>query len=406
MSAFQGVKINKVKGGLLRKQPTNDGVVLLIISSAVAATGLAVKTAAKLLTLDNAEDLGITAAYDDTNNILAHYHIDEFFRVAPQGTLYVILDDGTLTADEIKAAIRENDGIDGIAIARNNITAVADFPAYKGTYQTLVSELRGEGIYIGFVLVEGNVFDGATAIAAYPDNRNDAAPDVAVVAVQDPVIRALKAAYAGMAAVGTAAGALAVRSVNENLGSIDIQTKPDAFKGNTSYPLTDLGRGRWLTAVLQNGVAVSSLSVAEKKELDDKAHIFAGSYVGIDGVFFSNSGTGDLITSDYAYIENNRVWSKAASLLRAALLPRVKGNVLKDADTGNILEREAKDLELLGLNALNLMTAAGEISGADVYIDVEQQLSQDIPLEVKAEVVSNGILFDIVVNLGQVNSIS
>lgn len=406
MSVFQGVQVNKVGGGLQRKQPSTDGVALIIIGAGVATGSLAAKTVAKLLTLQNAEAIGIDAAYDDTNDILAHYHIDEFFRVAPQGTLYAVIDDGTLTNTDIKAIIREHTDITGIAVARNSNVAVADFPAYKAGYQSLVTDLRTEGINLGYVLVEGNVFDAGTAVGAYPDNRDDNAPDVAVVAVQDPLIRLLKPAYEGLAAVGTALGGLCVRNVNENLGSVDIENKPAGFKGNISYPLTDLERGRWLGAVLQNGVDVNVLSLNEKAELDNKAYIFAGRYVGIAGVYFSNSGTSTEITSDYAYIENNRVWNKAASLIRTALLPRVKSNVLKDAETGKILQREATDLEILASNALRGMESKGEISGSDIYIDTDQVLAQDTPLEVRAQIVSNNILFDIVVNLGQVNSVS
>lgn len=404
MGAFDGVKVNQVNGGLQRKSPSTDGVMLLVIAGAVAATGLAVKTALKLLTLKNAEDAGINAGYDDTNNIHAHYHIDEFFRVAPQGTLYVVLDNGTLTSEDIKVIIRKNSEISGFAIARNDATTIVDFPAYKGAYQNIITELRAENHYVSFGLVEGN--DSATAtIGAFPDNRADSAPDIATVSVQDPIIRALKTEYEGLAAVGTALGGMAVRKVNENLGSVNIESKPDGFKGNVTYPLTNVGRQRWLGAVLLNGMDVEVLSAAEKADLDTKAHIYAGSYVGLAGIFFNNSGTGTVITSDFAYLENNRVWNKAARAIRQALLPRVKSNVLKDPETGFILEREAKELEVLAENALQVMEAAEEISGKDVYINPEQAIAQDVPLEVRAEVVSNGILFDITVNLGQVNSI-
>ena len=150
MGAFDGVKVNQVNGGLQRKSPSTDGVMLLVIAGAVAATGLAVKTALKLLTLKNAEDAGINAGYDDTNNIHAHYHIDEFFRVAPQGTLYVVLDNGTLTSEDIKVIIRKNSEISGFAIARNDATTIVDFPAYKGAYQNIITELRAENHYVSF----------------------------------------------------------------------------------------------------------------------------------------------------------------------------------------------------------------------------------------------------------------
>lgn len=406
MAQFDGVTVNQLNGGLGRRNPSTDGVMLLVVHEAVAATGLAVNTAKKLLSLQNAEDVGIDASYDDTNSILAHYHIDEFFRLNPDGTLYVVLADGSFTDAMLQAIIRSNTDIRGIGIARNNITPVVDFSAYIGGYQNLVDSLKAEHIYVDAVLVEGNVFSDATAVAAYDDLRTEDAPNVSVIAVQDPAIRALKAAYEGMAAIGSALGMLSVRGVNEQLGSVNINNKPNYAKGDSTYPLTNNGRGRWLSAVLQNGVAVSSLSTSEKTALTTKGYVFAGSYAGLAGVFFSSSPTCTLASSDYAYIENNRVWNKAARALRQALLPRVKGNLLKDADTGNIRATEVKELEQLGKNALAAMEASEEISGSDVYIDPSQNPQEDTPLVVKAQVVANGIIYDISVDLGLTNSIA
>ncbi|MBK5213365.1 MAG: DUF2586 family protein [Flavobacteriaceae bacterium] len=405
MGQFDGVTVNQLNGGLGRRNPSSDGVMLLVVHAAVAATGLAVNTATKLLSLQNAVDKGIDASYDDTNNILAHYHIDEFFRLNPDGTLHVVLADVSFTDVMLKTIIRENSDIRGIGVARNSIVAVIDFSAYIGGYQNLVDELKLEHVFVDAVLVEGNEFSALTAVGDYDDLRLEDARNVSVIGVQDPAIRAIKAAYAGHAAIGSALGMLSVRSVNEQLGSININNKPNYAKGDSTYPLTNNGRGRWLSAVLQNGVAVSGLSGTEKTSLTAKGYVFAGSYAGLAGVYFSSSPTATLLSDDFAYIENNRVWNKAARALRLALLPRVKGNILKDATTGFLRNTEVKDLEQLGKDALTAMEASGEISGSAVYVDPEQNPAEDTPLIVKAQVVANGIIYDIVVDLGLTNSI-
>jgi hypothetical protein len=406
MGQFDGVTVNQLEGGLGRKNPTSDGTMILIVNSAVAATSLAVNIALKLVALQNAEDVGIDASYDDTNDILAHYHIDEFFRIAPDGTLYVVLADGSFTDAMLQTIIKDNSDIKGIGIARNDDAELADFSAYVGGYQNLVNTLKTEHYPIDFVLVEGNEFDNAVAPATYADMRTEDAGNVSVIAVQDPAIRALKAEYAGHAAIGTALGSLSVRSVNEQIGSVNINNKPSYAKGQSTYPLTNTGRGRWLSAVMQNGVAVSTLSRSEKSVLTTKGYIFAGGYAGLAGMFFSSSPTCAMASSDYAYIENNRVWNKAARLLRAALLPRVKGNLLKEVDTGNIRATEVKELEQIGKSALEGMEASGEISGSGVFIDPAQNPQEDTPLVVKAQVVANGIIYDISVDLGLTNSIT
>lgn len=403
---FKGATVNRLQGGLGRTNPTNDGICLLVIGGAVAATGLALKTAKEFLTVENAEAVGIDPSYDDTNSILAHHHIDEFFRISPNGNLFVVLDDDTMTDAELKDILKANSEIKMVGFVRNAAAAIVDFPAYLAQKQAIVDDLRAENRNVSAVLVEGNVFDDQTLVAAYPDNRTEAVDNVSVVIAQDPIIAALKAAYVNYAAIGTALGALSVRGVHENMGSVDIENKPSPYKGNRDYPLTDTARSRWLSANLQNGNPFSGLSATEIQALNDKAYIFVGNYNGYAGLFFSDSHTATESASDYSRIENNRTWDKGADLLRSALLPRVKGNLATNPETGSISAVEAGELERLGLDALTGMITAGEISGADVYIDPSQTLTNDDPLQVKAQLVKNNIIHEITVELGLTKKLS
>ena len=408
--AFKGVSVNQINGGLGRKNPTADGVCLLIIGGAVAATGLALKTAVELLTVENAEAIGINASFDDTNDILAHHHIDEFFRLSPNGNLFVVLDDDTITAAEIKAIVTANQEIKAIGFVRNaaKVTVPAlDLPTLVAGYQTMVNELRVANRNIASVLVEGGEFTLATLISAYVDTRATyISKNVSVVIAQDPVIRAIKTAHETYAAIGSALGMLSVRSVNENLGSVDLENKPSIAKGQRDYPLTDIARKRWLTAGLQDGKDFNTLSATEITALNDKGYVFVGFYNGYPGFYFSDSHTAIDSASDYSRIENNRVWDKAADLIRQSLLPRVKSNLLIDPTSGFIRDAEAAELETIALNAVNQMTAAGEISGAGVYIDPQQDLSSDADLKVKGQVVFNKIIHKFDVDLGLTNKLS
>lgn len=402
---LEGVKVNRQNGGLNRKNPSTDGVCLLIIGGAVAATSLALKVAKELISVEDAVALGIDPAYDDTNDILAHHHIDEFFRVNPNGNLFVVLDDGSLTTANIKNIVKDNASIKGIGFVRNAALAPADMDVYVSAYQTMVTELRAESRNISSVLVEGGVFDDETLISAYPDARAYEAENVSIVIGQDPIIRAVKTEHETYAAIGTALGAFSVRNVNENLGSVDIEKKPSAFRGNSNYPLTDGTRQRWLGAKLQDGRDFSSLTTVEIKALADFGYILIGFYNGYPGYYFTDSHTCTESASDYSRIENNRVWDKAAALGRTALLPRVKSNLLKDPTTGFIREIEATELEQLAETAIGTMEAAGEISGVSIYIDPAQDLSNDTPLKVKGQVVFNDIIHEMEFDLGLTNKL-
>lgn len=401
---LNGIQINRLNGGLNRRNSSTDGVCLLVIGGAVAATGLALKTAIQFISRSEAEAVGITPAYDDTNKILAHYHIDEFFEGNPNGNLYVVLDDGTLTIAQIKAFVKQFSEIKAIGFVRNAAAAPADMEAHVKGYQTLVDDLSAESRNISSVLVEGSVFNNGL-ISAYPDARAYASEKVSIVIAQDPIIRALKPEYEKYAAIGTALGAISVRGVNESIASVDIENKPGVFKGTTSYPLTRANRKRWLAAKLQDGRDFNTLTSVEIKALNDKGYIFVGAYNGFSGYYFTDSHTCTQKSSDYSRIENNRVWDKAADIGRLALLPRVKSNLLKDPDSGNIREIEAKELEVVAENALNEMVASGEISGRSIFIDPKQDLSNDTPLKVKGQIVFNDIIHEMSFDLGLTNKL-
>ena len=396
---FTGVNVSKVNSNS-GKIATPDNVGLLIIGGAVATGNLALHAATKLLSIDDAEALGITPAYDDTNAILAYHHIDEFFRIAPDGNLYNVLDDGSLTGDDLKTILKEHQDISFFGVVRNSDTAPADFGAFAGTYQNIIFDLRAEQRLISAGVVEAAEYDANKLIGDYPDLRAMNMPNISVVLSQDPVIRNLKPEYEKYGAVGTALGAIAVRKVNENIGSVDIEKKPDAYKGTLDYPLTDVGRSRWMSAVLQSGKKFEELSKNDIKALNDKGYLFVGSYNGYAGYFFNDSHTAVLATSDYSRIENNRVWDKAALIIRKALLPKVKKNIAKDPQTGFIDSLSATALEKYAEGKLQQMVADKECSGVGVYIDPEQSLSDGNPLVVKAKVVHNDIIHEFDVQLG------
>ena len=396
---FVGVEVSKTQSGS-QSIATTDNVGLLVIGSAVAASGLGLKTAKALLGIDDAKALGIDPGYDDTNSILAYHHIDEFFRVSPEGKLFIVLDDGTLTADEIKVILRTNQEITFVGVVRNSATTPADFAVYMSGYQTMVDELRAEGRFISSVVLEGAETDSNKLISDYADLRAVNAPNVSVVIAQDPIIRDLKTAYETYGAVGTALGSISVRKVNENLGSVDIERKPDAKKGNQDYPLTDVARQRWMGAVLQSGKNFEELTPNEINALNEKGYLYVGSYNGYSGYYWNDSHTAVVKTSDYSRIENNRVWDKAALIIRKALLPKVKKNIDKDPATGYIDTAAATELEKFAESKLEAMVADKECSGVGVYIDPKQSLSDGTPLIVKAKVVHNDIIHEFDVQLG------
>lgn len=411
MAQLQGVNINRLEGGLGRRSDNTDSVFALVSCMPLNSLNLNENEAVILLQLSDAEAMGVDPAYDANNSLLAHHHLSEIFRLAPDATVFLIgvepEQEDTLVKDSIAGilpTIRANKDIKGIGFVGfdDDLTSIAT--DIEDIQTNLVDALAAENRFIDFVILEGKT-DSDIVPNTVADLRAKNAPQVSVVIAQDPFIREMgESDYDDYAAVGSALGMLAARRVNENIGSVDIKRKPRLKRGRADYPLTE---GRyWLSALLSSGQDAESFSKADLKALNDKGYIYAASYEGYAGVYFQNSPTAIAKASDYAYIENNRVWNKAARIIRQALIPVVKGTVKKDPQTGFIRSTTISYWEGLVNKALENMIIDDEISGFDFYINPKQIVNDESPVTGKAQIVADGIVHEFEIDLGLTNQIN
>jgi hypothetical protein len=421
--SFEGVKINRINGGLGGAENPDRVAVMVIGSGAVAtstgsATGLEVNTAYRLLQLSDAEALGITPERDDTENRLDHYHLSEVFRLSPETLIHLIAVPQDTKVSDLKnsqafiSALRSIEGINLIAV-----TGMKDETALAGAApasvlqqavtgaQLLVDGLAKDHIYIDAVLVEGKGSYLAATIGAMEELRTMASPNVSVIIGQDRGIAAQKAAYAGHAAVGSALGMLLVRAVHENLGSVDIEVKPSARKGELDYTLTDVKLNRFVSAGLSNGKNSGELSVDDQKQLDLQGYIHVGVFSGYAGYFFSNSHTCEEQGSDFCFIERNCIWNKAARIIRQTLIPRVRSKVEADPATGYIKGTAIDDWSARVRKALETMTAAGNCADIGIYINPNQAAVSTSPFKIAVSIVADGVVHEFEIDLGFTNKV-
>ncbi len=394
MAELAGVKIEKLQGGLGRKNPSTDAHVALIIgSTGNASLDMKISNVGLGLTLTSlaqAESLGLTSSASANGASPFYEHISEFFRLAPEGTLYLFND---TTVEAVKSFLKENKEIKGFAIADD--FGVETQETIISQYQTsVINVLYSENRLIDFGIIGWNNFNFANAI----DLTELDAPQISVLVVGSGI--------SNFAAVGAFLGMIAVRKVNENAGSVDIQNKPLEKRGTTDYTLTDKNKGLWLAPVLTGGETISSLSKAQLIDLENKGYIYAASYEGYPGAFFTNSKTCISQASDYCFIENNRVWNKAARALRIALLPEVKGVVKKDPSTGYIKSTTISRWTGIANKALEALVSNDEISGFENYINPAQVVNSTQPVKITSKVVMDGIVHEFEVALGLTNSIN
>lgn len=410
MGNLQGTQINKIDGGLGRQTETNDSVVLLVGAVPIGSASIAHNKAVKLIQTKDAEDSKINESYDANNKVLAHYHISEVFRLSPNATvifLPVAPNSGiTSVTDKVLQTIKENPEIKGIGYFgfTENLKEVAGL--VDNLQVSLVNELKKDGILIDFVLLEGGNATGLDSLNEYPNLREKNAENISVIIGQDAYIAGLETENARHGAIGSALGMLCVRQVSENIGSTDILNKPDDKKGRSFYSLTESGLKRFITASLSTGQKISELTNEQIKSLVAKGYIFVGPYIGASGMYFSGSATCCTKTSDYAYIENNRVWNKAARLIREALAPFLKGKVKKDPSTGYIKATTIAHWERVCAKAsIERMEAENDISGGEIYISEKQSPTEDVPLKISVKIVVDDIVHSFNVDLSLTNKL-
>lgn len=401
--SFTGASINRLNGGLSRHSESDR--VVGLIAGVTLPSGMAYNTANELLSIESAEDLGITLTHDDTNGELVHYHLSEMFRLAPESKFWLIPVDksktvAALAADaDLKTALRSIANLNVLGITGLSTTVETSL-ADAVSIQALVKSLADEHILVDGVFVEGVGGASPLAITAYPDLRTVNAPNVTYVVAQDPGIAALKAGYAKRAAVGTALGSVAVRRIHEDIGSVDIEEKPRSRRGEENYSLSDEQTGRWLSASLSDGKKFASLTPQEQKALTAKGYMYVGSFANYGGFYFNGCPTAVSANSDYAYFNLNCIWNKAARIIRKTLIPRVRSKAPTDPTTGYLKSTWVSGLEAACLSALSAMEAAGNIDGKDVSISEVQAPSETTPLKVKALVVVGKIVHEFDVDLG------
>jgi hypothetical protein len=401
--SFQGANINKSNGGLGRTSDS-DRVVVLVAGMTLPA-GLAYYQAKELLDITTAEGLVITAATDNNNGELTHYNLSEMFRLAPESTFWLIPVDKTKTVADLVADASLMAAIRGIA-GRNVLgfvgltTTIANALTDAVKFQSLVTAFAAEKILIDGVIVEGVGGDAQLAITDYPDLRTAAAANVSYVIAQDPAVASLVAGYAKRASIGTALGSIAVRKIHEDIGSVDIETKPRLRRGEENYSLSDSTLGYWLSAALSDGKTFASLTAGEQKSLTAKGWWYVGSFADYPGFYWNGCPTCVSKDSDYRYFNLNCIWNKGARIIRNTLIPRVRSKVPTDPTTGYLKSTWVSGCEASVLSKLDTMVTAGNIEDRDCYINPAQAPDEDTPLSVKGELVVGKIVHEFDVDLG------
>ena len=393
MGSLKGVNIQRGTIGASVVQGADAITGLLATGVAVAAdvangiSGIALGQTVKLTSLTDAEAYGINESYDSTNSLSVYRHISEFYRMFPNGTLYLMLYSGDMEdafAEQYakKLIIDANGEIRILGIANTPAAATEEY--LNGFPEDVFGSIQlGQQLYDWAfstfrpcqIILEGRDFNAANAASAL-DLRNITISNqvleafkVSVCIAQDwKFADGLDAIRKKMADLGTMLGSIAKKAVNENIGEVE--------GGN----LVDTTNNKWLVAGLSNHQTIAGWD-SQLEALDSKGYIFAISYTGIAGYYWNNDHTCTPIKKDkdgyfneYT-ISYGRVHDKAVRDLRTCLLPKVKSTQPVDPDTGKLPQALVTYFERLADDdVFNAMAAEGLITAGKTTVDPESDL--------------------------------
>jgi hypothetical protein len=327
-----------------------------------------------------------------------HYHISEYFRIQPSGNLRVMF--ATLTANTYNFA-------------------------ELGTMQSQASgKLRQVGIYLANT---GSFTYSAITTAC----QSVQAKCDTLEGLHQPLSTLVAVDLKGTSDLTTLTdlGALNCRSVSVVISQDGANLGNDIFKAS-GYSITDLGAKlgavslapvnediAWVQKYnMTNGVELSVPAYANGVSVDmvnDQTlltqlnlyrYLFLRTFTGNAGVFNNDNHCAIAESSDYAYMNDNRVIDKAHRNLYAGILPYLNGTVTLNAD-GTIADFVVEYLKSLGGTSLDQMVRDGEISAYEILIDPSQDVLGTSKIVVTANIVPTGVARHIQINLGFVTSI-
>lgn len=330
---------------------------------------------------------------------LWHYHISEYFRIQPQGNLWVGFYPvpGSYTFNELQDlqtyATNQGSSLRQVLIyhlaARSASQVRSDCTAIQAVCTTL------ETLHMPLSVMYAPNIKAISDLSTLLNLSTLSANKVSVNISQD--------------GGGTGAELYMISGVSITTGG--------ALLGAVSYAAVSEDIAWVQKFNISNGVECDTIAFSNGKLLTDPAitqnlltqldlyrYIFLRSYVDYTGSFFNDSHCAIAQSSDYAYIENNRTIDKAIRLGRAALLPFLNSPLSFNAD-GTLTNITIAAFRGALSTASGPMIRAGEISAQGITIDPKQKSLTTSSVYISFKIIPNGVARNIIVNIGYTTSL-
>ena len=388
------VVVNVGTSGLGRQAANNDKISGFLTFNATLPSGFSSSNRVqKVNSLAEAVALGVT---NTANFLVEYYHISEFFRMNPEGSLWIgwFAVPGTYTFAEI---------------ATMQVTALG--------------EIRQMGVF-----ASGRTWNSAdvTTIQAIIDGMDDGYKQFSVLFAPDfsgitPVtgwagvtdLRTLNArkvtpviseSGSGQGLVLSTAKAYSITSLGNALGCVSKAGVEESIGNPNRFPLSD--GIEMETLALANGDLLSAISSGTLGSLVDKGYLIARKYVpDITGSYYERCGTAVPLTNDFAFLELNRATDKFIRGVRTSLTPFLQGTIAVNAD-GTLSNDSIGFYKDKAQRVIDDMVANGELSAGAAFINPTQNVLSTSKLIISAQLIPIGIASEIDINVDLVTQLT
>lgn len=317
-----------------------------------------------------------------------HYHISEYFRIQPQGNLYLgfYAVPGSYTFSELALMQTVANGkIRQFGVYKDSAAfAAADVTALDIACQALeTAHKECIALYAGDI-------SAVSDISTLADLSQLSARTVSAIISQD----------------GAALGALlylsygkSITTLGATLGAVALSKVSESIAWVAKFNISDGTECDVLA--FANGKLFSDSSVSDSllTQLQNYRYIFLRSFVGTAGSYFNENSASVSLTSDYAFISDNRTMQKARRGIYSGLTPTLNGPITLNAD-GSVSDISCAYFTGLAEKPLDQMIKDGELSAREVVINPAQNIASTSLLVITANLIEVGTARNIKVNIG------
>jgi hypothetical protein len=357
-------------------------------ASANLPIGFSQSQVQEVFSINDLQNLGITQSQNEYGIIW--YHVNEYFRMQPQGALYVgIFATGSANSyndlqtlqNASQGTIRQIGVYESVPFSTGNVTLL----------QTMANTLSFTNYMPAEIFYQPN-FKGLT-LSTLTDLSALTANNVSVLVGQDGAglgAQLYTSLGKTIGCVGTFLGSVALAAVEESVAwpykfNVDSGTEFD-------------------TLAFATGDLYSNLSVGLINQLDSRRYVYPKKLVGLNGSFWNNPYTAVSPTNDLCFVFRNRVIHKAERNLRTVMTPELARNIYFNAD-GTINFGTIKYWETLCEQQLASMVQNGELSAYNVFINPTQKTESTNVLTINVELLPVGVANNIIINIGFTTSV-